>query len=212
MLQAWPNMLTYSSTLASYNLQRAATESNTYWHITMEMEYSIPSSSAINLNRVAFRTQVLARHLHRPDNISHPPSLRTSECLQLFSPAELSKRMEFDPREMRKLMDGHNLEDRDWLYGVMIRSEVFGRRERGGKVYVGQDYEEPMEVQREKTMKRIVYLVDHGVLEGILRRKGRKLSWESLRCRRLVACLTSLWRLSMWYTICYGKSTHFLTL
>lgn len=69
-------------------------------------------------------------------------------------------------------MDGHNLEDRDWLFGLMIQSKLFCPRERGNKVFVGADYNQSMEQQREMTMKRINYLYEHGVFEGWLTKKG----------------------------------------
>ncbi|BBG99431.1 hypothetical protein Prudu_009122 [Prunus dulcis] len=42
-----------------------------------------------------------------------------------FSPPELSEPFEFDTKEMRKLLDAHNLEDRDWLFGLMKQSKPF---------------------------------------------------------------------------------------
>lgn len=124
------------------------------------------------MDRVRFRTQVLARHLQQPDNLSPPSqSLRPSICLQ-YSPPELSETIDFDTKEMRKLMDGHNWEDRDLTYGLMIQSELFGRKERGGKVFVGPDFNQSMEHQREMTMKRIGYLLDHGLFDGFLTGKG----------------------------------------
>ncbi|KAK6134299.1 hypothetical protein DH2020_031922 [Rehmannia glutinosa] len=78
----------------------------------------------------------------------------------------------FDVTSMRKLMDGHNLEDRDWLFNLMIQSNLFNPKLRGGKVFVVPDYNQSMEQQREMTMKRIQYLLDHGVFQGWLTGKG----------------------------------------
>ncbi|KAL8147842.1 acyl-coenzyme A oxidase 3, peroxisomal-like [Apium graveolens] len=123
------------------------------------------------MDRVALRTQVLSRHLHPP-----PPSFSSSSsssciescaCLE-YSPAELSESIDFDTKEMRKLMDTHNLEDRDWLYGLIIQSNLFNRRDRGGKVFVGPDYNQSKEQQRLITMKRIEYMADRGAFVGWL--------------------------------------------
>lgn len=69
-------------------------------------------------------------------------------------------------------MDGHNLEDRDWLFNLMLQSKLFNPKLRGGKVFVAPDYNQSMEQQREVTMKRIQYLLDHGVFAGWLTGKG----------------------------------------
>lgn len=69
-------------------------------------------------------------------------------------------------------MDGHNLGDRDWLFNLMVQSKLFNPRLRGGKVFVVPDYNHSMEQQREITMKRIEYLLDHGVFKGWLTGKG----------------------------------------
>lgn len=77
-------------------------------------------------------------------------------------------------------MDGHNLEDRDWLYGLMLQSKLFNRRSRGGKVYVFPDFNQTMEQQREITMKRIAYLSDCGVFRGWLTGKGPEAEMRKL--------------------------------
>lgn len=69
-------------------------------------------------------------------------------------------------------MDGHNLEDRDWLFNLMRQSKLFNPKLRGGKVFVAPDYNQSMEQQREVTMRRIQYLLDHGVFAGWLTGKG----------------------------------------
>lgn len=65
-------------------------------------------------------------------------------------------------------MDGHNLEERDWLFGLMMQSNLFCPRKSGGRVFVSPDYNQSMEQQREMTMKRINYLLDRGVFKGWL--------------------------------------------
>lgn len=69
-------------------------------------------------------------------------------------------------------MDGHNIEDRDWLFGLMMQSKAFNPRESGGKTFVLPDYNQSMEQQREITMERIGFLLDHGVFQGWLTGKG----------------------------------------
>lgn len=117
-------------------------------------------------NRVAFRTQVLSRHLICSSSFSSS-CVDTSVCLQ-YCPPELVEPIVFDTKDMRKLMDAHNLEDRDWLMGLIIQSNLFNGKERGGKVFVNPDYNQSKEQQRVMTMKRIEYMADHGVFKGYL--------------------------------------------
>ncbi|GFS45633.1 acyl-CoA oxidase 3 [Actinidia rufa] len=128
------------------------------------------SSPPNSTDRVTFRTHVLARHLHNPART--PPSpLEPSPCLN-YSPPELSEKSDFDIRDMRRLMDGHHVADRDWLFGLMTQSNLFCPRERGGRVFVSPDYNQSMEQQREMTMRRIEYLLERGVFQGWLTGKG----------------------------------------
>lgn len=73
---------------------------------------------------------------------------------------------------MRKVLDAHNLQDRDWLFGLMMQSKLFNPRNVAGRVFVSPDYNQSMEQQREMTMKRIGYLLDRGVFRGWLTEKG----------------------------------------
>ncbi|KAG2324076.1 hypothetical protein Bca52824_006804, partial [Brassica carinata] len=104
-------------------------------------------------NRALQRAHVLANHIlqspPQPSNIS----LTREVCLQ-YTPPELNESYGFQVKEMRKLLDGHNLEDRDWLYGIMV--------------FVSPDYNETMKQQREISMKRILYLLEKGVFKGWL--------------------------------------------
>ncbi|KAM0957214.1 hypothetical protein EV1_025204 [Malus domestica] len=121
------------------------------------------------MDRVTWRTRVLSNHLNQPSWSSNP--LSPNPCLG-FSPPELSEPFEFDTKEMRKLLDAHNLEDRDWLFGLMKQSKLFNPREAGGRVFIAPDYNQSMEQQRQMTMKRIAYLLDRGVFKGWLTDKG----------------------------------------
>ncbi|VFQ64461.1 unnamed protein product [Cuscuta campestris] len=126
------------------------------------------------MEKFNFRTHVLARHLAPEDpNLDDPLFLlQSSPCIS-YSPPELSESAAaFDVFEMRKLMDGSNLEERDWLYGLMIQSKLFNPMPRGGKVFVYPDFNQTMEQQREITMKRIEYLSGCGVFRGWLTGKG----------------------------------------
>ncbi|XP_019172423.1 PREDICTED: acyl-coenzyme A oxidase 3, peroxisomal-like [Ipomoea nil] len=149
------------------------------------MEFSPSSSSLSSTDKVKFRTKVLSRHLNQQS--SHPLILESSPCLS-YAPPELSEKpAAFDVFEMRKLMDGHNLQERDWVYGIITQSRLFNPRGRGGKVFVGADYNQSMEQQREMTMKRIGYLLDCGVFQGWLTGKGPEAELRKLALLEVVA-------------------------
>ncbi|XP_056861480.1 acyl-coenzyme A oxidase 3, peroxisomal isoform X2 [Raphanus sativus] len=124
-------------------------------------------------NRALQRAHILANHILRsPPPLPSNLSLAREVCLQ-YSPPELSESFGgFDAKEMRRLLDGHNTEDRDWLYGLMMQSNLFNRKERGGKLFVSPDYNQTMEQQREITMRRIWYLLEKGVYRGWLTDSG----------------------------------------
>ncbi|KAK2380819.1 peroxisomal acyl-coenzyme A oxidase [Trifolium repens] len=126
----------------------------------------------MDINRISRRTEILTNHL-RHDPPTATTLLQHNVCL-CYSPPELSESnpVTFDVREMRKLLDGHNLEERDWLFGLIIQSGLFNRREVDGRVFVSPDYNQSMEQQREMTMKRIAYLLDRGVFRGWLTGDG----------------------------------------
>ncbi|KAJ0244946.1 Acyl-CoA oxidase/dehydrogenase [Hirschfeldia incana] len=123
-------------------------------------------------NRALRRAHVLANHILRSPSPSSKISLVREVCLQ-YTPPEVIESYGFQVKEMRKLLDGHNLEDRDWLYGIIIESNLFNRKVRGGgKVFVSPAYNETMEQQREISMKRILYLLEKGVFKGWLTETG----------------------------------------
>ncbi|KAH6788890.1 acyl-CoA oxidase 3 [Perilla frutescens var. frutescens] len=127
------------------------------------------------MEKANFRTQILTRHLQNHALASATTSgaaVSRSPCLS-YTPPEASERSSsFDVSSMRKLMDGHNLVERDWLFNLMLQSKLFNPKLKGGKVFVAPDYNQSMEQQREMTMKRIQYLLDRGVFEGWLTGKG----------------------------------------
>ncbi|GFS34770.1 acyl-CoA oxidase 3 [Actinidia rufa] len=115
------------------------------------------SSAPNSADRVTFRTQVLARHLHDPDR-NQPPPLEPSPCLN-YSPPELSEKSDFDIREMRMLMDGHHVADRDWLFGLMTQSNLFCPRERGGMAHG----EGPEAELRKLAFQEVIGIFDHAL-------------------------------------------------
>lgn len=126
-----------------------------------------PESS---INTASRRTRILNNHLVQSP--SKPTScLQSNSCLS-YSPPELTESFDFDIKEMRKILDFHNLEDRDWLFGVIKQGRVFNGKERGGRLFVSPDYNQTMEQQREMTMKRIEYLLERGAFDGWLTKKG----------------------------------------
>uniref|UniRef100_A0A2K1WRX5 Acyl-coenzyme A oxidase n=1 Tax=Populus trichocarpa TaxID=3694 RepID=A0A2K1WRX5_POPTR len=123
-----------------------------------------------SINRASRRTRILNNHLVQSP--SDPTScLRSNSCLS-YTPPEETESLDFDTKEMRKILDLHNLEDRDWLFGVIKQGKVFNGKERGGRLFVLPEYNQTMEQQREMTMKRIEYLFERGVFDGWLMKKG----------------------------------------
>ncbi|KAL2466601.1 Acyl-coenzyme A oxidase 3 [Abeliophyllum distichum] len=124
------------------------------------------------MEKVNFRTQVLTGHLQNHRHATTAATIYPLPCVSYVPPEVSEQPFSFDVSSMRKLMDGHNLGDRDWLFNLMVQSKLFNPRLRGGKVFVVPDYNHSMEQQREITMKRIEYLLYHGVFEGWLTGKG----------------------------------------
>ncbi|CAN8306127.1 unnamed protein product [Cochlearia groenlandica] len=124
-------------------------------------------------NRALRRVQILTNHILR----SQPPpsniSVAREVCLQYYPP-ELNESYGFEIKEMRKLLDGHNIEERDWLYNLILRSDLFiSKKEKGGKkIFVSPDYNQTMEKQQEISVKRIRYLLEKGVFKGWLLETG----------------------------------------
>jgi acyl-CoA oxidase len=80
----------------------------------------------------------------------------------------------FAQSDLRRLLDGHNLPTRDWLFHAMEESPLFrSRRVRtGGRVFVAPDFNEGKEGQQDATMQRIAYLTRCGVFRGWLSDDG----------------------------------------
>ncbi|KAL1812789.1 hypothetical protein ACET3Z_022854 [Daucus carota] len=117
-----------------------------------------------NTDRALFRTQLLSRHLQNDTAFTSNSPLQPSPCLH-YSPPEA--RFEFDAKDLRKLVDGHHVEERDWLFRLMNgEPELFGVQRRGDRVFASPDYNQPMEQQREMTIKRIRYMAHQGAFHG----------------------------------------------
>ncbi|KAJ4846937.1 hypothetical protein Tsubulata_011489 [Turnera subulata] len=116
------------------------------------------------------RAQILTNHLvlHNqppPSSQQNQTTLTSNVCLS-YSPPELSETISFDTKEMRRLLDGHHIAERDWLFGLIERNELFNPVRKGGKVYVMPDVNQPFQQQREMNMRRIKYLLHKGVHQG----------------------------------------------
>ncbi|XVF02074.1 hypothetical protein REPUB_Repub04eG0144800 [Reevesia pubescens] len=136
------------------------------------------------MDRAVQRTKILTNHLilqSSPYSPAQTPSLSSNACLN-YSPPELSENYAFDIKDMRKLIDGHHVEERDWLFGLIMQSNFFNPRVRGGKVFVSPDYNQSMEQQREITRKRIEYLLERGVFKGWLTEKEEEVEMRKFAC------------------------------
>lgn len=71
----------------------------------------------------------------------------------------------FDALAMRLLLDGHDLEARDWAFELMATSDLFVSKRVGDRVFASPDFDEPMDAQREKTLERILFLASKGVFQ-----------------------------------------------
>uniref|UniRef100_A0ACD5WWM9 Uncharacterized protein n=1 Tax=Avena sativa TaxID=4498 RepID=A0ACD5WWM9_AVESA len=118
----------------------------------------------------ARRAAAIARHLAGLPSAA--TALQSSPCLSYAPPESTEAAPAFAPTELRALLDGHHLRDRDWVFGAMEESPLFCPRLAGGKVFVSPDYNEGKEGQREATMRRIGYLTRRGVFRGWLTEAG----------------------------------------
>ncbi|XP_044466814.1 acyl-coenzyme A oxidase 3, peroxisomal [Mangifera indica] len=120
------------------------------------------------MDRASQRTKILSNHFLQP---SFSQIISSNACLS-YTPPELNELYDFDIKEMRKVLDGHNVQHRDWLFNLIIQSKLFNPKKAGEKVFISPDYNQSMEQQREITMKRIAYLLERGVFQGWLTANG----------------------------------------
>ncbi|XP_049370545.1 acyl-coenzyme A oxidase 3, peroxisomal-like [Solanum verrucosum] len=137
------------------------------------------------MEKVNFRTKVLSRHLKQETPILNV-ILQSLPCLSYNLPELSEPASVFYIKEMRKLMDGHNLEERDWFFGLILQSKIFNPVKRGGKVFLSPDYSQSKEQQRQITLRRIQYLVEHGFSKDWPTIKGPE---DELRKLALLDCL-----------------------
>ncbi|KAK2665823.1 hypothetical protein Ddye_004397 [Dipteronia dyeriana] len=135
------------------------------------------------MDRALERTKILSNHLVQS---SSRQILSTNACLS-YSPPELAEAFDFDVKEMRQLLDGHNVQDRDWLFNLIMQSRLFNPTKRGEKVFVTPDFNLTKEMQREITMKRIDYLLDRGVFQGWLTAKGSQAELKKIALQEVSA-------------------------
>ncbi|GJM99657.1 hypothetical protein PR202_ga16778 [Eleusine coracana subsp. coracana] len=142
-----------------------------------------------NLSPAGRRAAAIARHLAAalPAPPRLAPPVEAVPCLSYAPPESNEPTQAFQPAELRALLDGHHLRERDWVFGAMEESPLFCRRSRGGgRVFVSPDYNEGKEGQREATMRRIAYLASRGVFRGWLTEPGPD---AELRKLALLECL-----------------------
>lgn len=122
-------------------------------------------------DQVQRRASIIAKHLLQVSPSSAENRTLDISCCVNYSPPESSEKNGFDVQKMREVMDGHDLEARDWAYRIMEESSLFWSP-RGktvdGRMFLIPDYNQPMEHQREITMQRILYLGSRGMFDGWL--------------------------------------------
>ncbi|KAG0576313.1 hypothetical protein KC19_5G071100 [Ceratodon purpureus] len=117
-------------------------------------------------DRAGWRIRVLTKHLR---HLIPGTSLEASICLAYEPPEVNSGDAAFDKSAMRALLDGHDLETRDWLFNLMAKSDLFVSRKVGDKVFASPDFNEPMDEMRDKTLERIFFLLRNGVFKDFLK-------------------------------------------
>ncbi|KAI3796374.1 hypothetical protein L1987_39044 [Smallanthus sonchifolius] len=125
------------------------------------------------MDRVDFRTKVLTGHLKNHHNHATDP-LHMTQCVNYSPPELFEPRPDFNTKALRKLLDGESIDEIDYIFNLMIQSDLFCPRERGGRVFISPDFNQSMKHQREMTMRRIDYLREQGAFDGWLTRKGPK--------------------------------------
>ncbi|XP_006656066.3 acyl-coenzyme A oxidase 3, peroxisomal [Oryza brachyantha] len=147
------------------------------------MDPSTPPSST-----AARRAAAIARHLVGLSPLADAAhaALEPSACLSYGSPESSEPAPAFSPLELRLLLDGHHVRERDWAFRAMEESPLFCPRRCGGRVFVSPDYNEGKEGQREATMRRVGYLARRGVFRGWLTEPGPE---AELRKLALLECL-----------------------
>eukprot|EP00850_Spirogloea_muscicola_P002206 SM000008S22295 [mRNA] locus=s8:979861:985310:+ [translate_table: standard] len=123
-------------------------------------------------SRAARRSAMLAQHLAQQQRSPSPSSqLEVAQCLNYVSPEEAAGSPSFDPRQLQKLLDAHNMETRAEMYELFKDNKVFWPNKDakiGGQLYTAMDYNTSKEDQRNATFDRILFLRDRGHFKGWL--------------------------------------------
>ncbi|KAJ4841378.1 hypothetical protein Tsubulata_033361 [Turnera subulata] len=147
------------------------------------------SLSAAVTRRARILTNHLLLHTHHHQEAIAPssqlPNLYSNACLS-FSPPELTETIRFDTEEMRRLLDAHHIPERDYLYNLIQEGEVFNPVKKGGRVFLMPDYNQPMEQQKEVTMRRIKWLLDRGVYKGWCTESGPEADLRNLAMQEVL--------------------------
>ncbi|KAJ8435618.1 hypothetical protein Cgig2_012272 [Carnegiea gigantea] len=137
-------------------------------------------------DKAAFQAQVLNKTIQPTASCLSALSLTSSQC-STYSAPDLHETVTFDIKEMRALLDMHNIEDRDSLFNLIIQSNLFNPRKVGSRVFVSPDYNQSMEQQREMTMKRLEYLVDCGVFKGWTTERGPEVELKRMAVNDVIS-------------------------
>ncbi|CAM6056660.1 unnamed protein product [Sphagnum tenellum] len=131
----------------------------------------------------AWRTSVLAKHFQvhvGAASYATSPSavLQRLTCISYEPPECNSEKPGFDTKQMRSLLDDHNIPDRDFIWDLMASSELFQSNRVGEKVFLSPDYNLSMEDQRESTLARVLFLLEKGVFKGWLTKQSHELELQ----------------------------------
>ncbi len=121
----------------------------------------------------------------------------------------------FDMKQMRSLLDDHNIPDRDFIWDLMASSKLFQLNRVGEKVFLSPDYNLSMEDQRESTLARVLFLLEKGVFKGWLTKQSRELELQKSAIFEAVETFDHALAVKLgihfrlWYKICPCMSNSF---
>lgn len=151
--------------------------------------------------------QVLMQHLPQP-----APSLEPSGCVGYEPPEAKSgtgalmtrsissgavQLAAFDKVAMRALLDGHDLEARDWVYKLMASSDLFVSRRVGDKVFASPDFDRPMDEMRDRTLERMVFLLHKELFQESLTDSSYENSLKQLAVREAIGIFDHAWAVKL---------------
>jgi acyl-CoA oxidase len=122
----------------------------------------------------------------------------------------------FDMKQMRSLLDDHNIPDRDFIWDLMASSKLFQSNRVGDKVFLSPDYNLPMEDQREYTLARVLFLLENGVFKGWLTKQSHELElqksaiFEALETFDHALAVKLGIHFRLWYKECPNSFPHFV--